>query len=189
MAEEDRRTWMSEWKLVPVIATEAMAQALNDTEAKYESTPQQEYDWLATARAMYANAIAAAPAAPAQEPVAHWLLYFEDADRRPEIFTDEAGARTRFADCSHTWACHLFKSAAPAPAVAAQGDELPPLPDPLWWAIDTPGADVDVTFVTTKGEAIECCEHPDDIDKTATKFYSADQMHAYARAALAGRGK
>jgi hypothetical protein len=40
----------------------------------------------------------------------HWLLYFEDATRRPEIFTDEASARARFDDCSHTWACHLFRS-------------------------------------------------------------------------------
>jgi hypothetical protein len=59
--------------------------------------------------------------------------------------------------------------AASAPAVAAQGDELPPLPEPL-------------AIRAGIGVAInEGCE--------ASEFYTDDQMRAYARAALAGRRK
>lgn len=37
-----------------------------------------------------------------------WLIYFEDADRAPEIYTDEAVARARFADASVSFNCTLF---------------------------------------------------------------------------------
>ncbi len=41
----------------------------------------------------------------------YWLLYFEDADRVDELFTDEICARKRYIDCQQNWACTLFKQA------------------------------------------------------------------------------
>jgi hypothetical protein len=38
-----------------------------------------------------------------------WLIYFEDADGKTEIFTDEATAKKRFKACQLNWNCHLFK--------------------------------------------------------------------------------
>lgn len=43
----------------------------------------------------------------------YWLLYFEDADRVDELFTDEICARTRHAACLNNWNCHLFQQAGP----------------------------------------------------------------------------
>lgn len=37
-----------------------------------------------------------------------WMIYFDDADRRPEIFTDEAAARHRYKEISVSWNAHLF---------------------------------------------------------------------------------
>jgi len=37
-----------------------------------------------------------------------WLIYFEDADMRPELFTSEDSARARLMACRQNWNCHLF---------------------------------------------------------------------------------
>ena len=37
-----------------------------------------------------------------------WLIYFDDQDRRPEIFTDEGAALKRYEDISISWNAHLF---------------------------------------------------------------------------------
>ena len=50
------------------------------------------------------------------------------------------------------------------------------LPKPAWFAIETPGADVDVTFVQTREEALEYIEHPDDFDTLVTKLFTAEQV-------------
>lgn len=47
--------------------------------------------------------------------------------------------------------------------------------EPAWYAIETPGADCDVTFVTTRGEAIEYLEHPDDFDEKVVPLYTHPQ--------------
>lgn len=39
----------------------------------------------------------------------YWLIYFEDAGRKPEIFTDEQAARNRYEAISVAWNAHLFK--------------------------------------------------------------------------------
>ena len=38
-----------------------------------------------------------------------WMIYFDDQDRRPEIFTEEAAARYRYKEISASWNAHLFK--------------------------------------------------------------------------------
>ena len=37
-----------------------------------------------------------------------WLIWFEDADRKPEVFNDEAVARERYMQISTAWNAHLF---------------------------------------------------------------------------------
>ncbi len=37
-----------------------------------------------------------------------WMIFFEDADMRPELFTDESAARFRLEQCRLNWSCHLF---------------------------------------------------------------------------------
>ena len=39
---------------------------------------------------------------------AYWLLFFEDHDRTPELFTSEIAAVERFQAVSENWSCHLF---------------------------------------------------------------------------------
>ncbi len=41
----------------------------------------------------------------------HWLIYYEDAEMHPEIFTDEVAARKVFEARSVNWSCHLFRAA------------------------------------------------------------------------------
>jgi hypothetical protein len=44
-----------------------------------------------------------------------WLVYFEDQDHRPEVFTGrggEMGAKARYLDARQAWSCHLFHSVA-----------------------------------------------------------------------------
>ncbi len=38
-----------------------------------------------------------------------WLIFFDEAGKSPEIYTDEDAARKRFADLSMNWTCHLFR--------------------------------------------------------------------------------
>lgn len=43
-----------------------------------------------------------------QSSVRHWLLWFDDAERKCEVFTDEHAARQRHKECSQSWSCTLF---------------------------------------------------------------------------------
>lgn len=38
----------------------------------------------------------------------YWLIYFEDSDIAPEVFTEEYAARMAFQDRKLTWNCHIF---------------------------------------------------------------------------------
>lgn len=58
----------------------------------------------------YVLAVALLSRRPAMQP-GYWLIFFDDHDRRPEVFTDEAAARKRFADISANWNAMLFSSA------------------------------------------------------------------------------
>lgn len=49
----------------------------------------------------------------------YWLLWFDDAERDSEVFTDEAAARRRFQECSLSWHCKLFVQAPATPPIAA----------------------------------------------------------------------
>jgi len=42
-----------------------------------------------------------------------WLIYFDDASMKPEIFTDEDAAQNRFAMLEINWKVTLFKEAEP----------------------------------------------------------------------------
>ena len=44
--------------------------------------------------------------------MSYWLIFFEDAEKHPEVFTDERAAQTRFVDVSENWNCHLFCESA-----------------------------------------------------------------------------
>lgn len=44
-----------------------------------------------------------------QERKDYWLIYFEDDELRPEIFTDEQTARARQKIVNETFTCTLFK--------------------------------------------------------------------------------
>lgn len=75
--------------------------------------------------------IGTVPPAPAQvASETTWLIFYEDADMRPEVFRSEAGARRRYAEAHISWSCHLFvlvtsespwktPVAQPEPAVSA----------------------------------------------------------------------
>lgn len=39
----------------------------------------------------------------------YWLIYFEDADRKPEVFTDKDCAVERYREISLSWNAHLFE--------------------------------------------------------------------------------
>ncbi len=54
---------------------------------------------------------AVAPSAPAvgtENNEDWWAILYEDADRKPELFTDEGSARRAFAEQLPNWNCHLF---------------------------------------------------------------------------------
>ena len=40
-----------------------------------------------------------------------WAILYDDFDRRPELFTDEATARSVFTERQVAWNCHLFHRA------------------------------------------------------------------------------
>jgi hypothetical protein len=107
-------------------------------------------------RKLHAAIEAAAQAAPAQEPVA------PSADEIERAFGKWCASRESgkfwLVDAWNAAVKWMSESAAPAPAVAAQADELPPLPHGAMTLDYLPG------------------QH----------FFTADQMRAYARAALAG---
>lgn len=69
-------------------------------------------------------------AAPLLNPSA-WLIHYDDADARPEIFTGpgaEAGARARFAVALQQWNCQLFEMVDDGKRIGT-GPELPPIDD------------------------------------------------------------
>jgi hypothetical protein len=47
--------------------------------------------------------------------VRYWLIYFEDQDQKPEIFTSEKAAKERFLSLLPNWNCHLFMECAYLP--------------------------------------------------------------------------
>jgi hypothetical protein len=56
-------------------------------------------------------AVAVAPSAPAagaEDNEDWWAILYEDADRKPELFTDEVSARKAFEARLLAWNCHLF---------------------------------------------------------------------------------
>lgn len=59
-------------------------------------------------------------------PGAYWLIYYEDREIAPEIFTDEGAARERFASRLANWNCHLFRQEDAADSVhqASAGSPL-----------------------------------------------------------------
>lgn len=57
---------------------------------------------------------------PAEATPAIWIVYYEDADVRPEVFTTEEAARARLVQARVSWAAHLFHSDA---AVAQAKEE------------------------------------------------------------------
>jgi len=42
-----------------------------------------------------------------------WAIIYEDADRKPELFSDEEAARRAFAERLVAWSCHLFRRVSP----------------------------------------------------------------------------
>ncbi len=53
-----------------------------------------------------------------------WVILFEDAERRPEVFDYEAPARKRFADLQMSWNCHLFADERQIEAARREEREL-----------------------------------------------------------------
>lgn len=47
------------------------------------------------------------------EPSVDWVIIYKDADRSPELFTDEAIARSTFNERSVVYSCHLFHRVSP----------------------------------------------------------------------------
>ncbi len=41
-----------------------------------------------------------------------WVILYDDADRKPEMFTSEVSARATFRERQSAWSCHLFRRAA-----------------------------------------------------------------------------
>src|SRR5438046_1281737 len=55
-----------------------------------------------------------------------WVLFFEDADRRPEFFSGEGAewaAHERFKQASNSWSCHLFVNESRLTAAEKERDE------------------------------------------------------------------
>jgi len=38
----------------------------------------------------------------------HWVIYFEDTDKKDEVFTDVKAAMARYREVRDSWTCHLF---------------------------------------------------------------------------------
>lgn len=45
----------------------------------------------------------------------YWMIVFEDQDRKPEVFTDEAAARKTLEIHLQHWDCRLFQEVRPTP--------------------------------------------------------------------------
>lgn len=58
-------------------------------------------------------------------------------------------------------------------------NKLPPLPKPMWIAVETPGADSDITFVATDAEAFDLAP-----DAHFDRLYTAEQMREHADMAI-----
>ena len=61
--------------------------------------------------------------------------------------------------------------------------KLPPLPEPDWIAIDTPGADYDTTFVKTEREAADISEST-CYETSREILFSEAKLRAYAEEAV-----
>lgn len=95
---------------VPVEPTEGMIYA--GDAAICDVVPDTIIDHTTPAQRCYQAMLAAAPATEQendQPSEKWWMIYFDDADRRPEIFTDEGCARKRYEQISVSWNAHLFK--------------------------------------------------------------------------------
>jgi hypothetical protein len=71
----------------------------------------------------------------------------------------------------------LIAGAAPSPAASM---EVQGLPEPDWLAVDTPGADFDVSFALTMQEALQLNEGDPDAPTYVTKLYSEEKVRALA---------
>lgn len=58
--------------------------------------------------------------------------------------------------------------------------DMPPLPGADWFAVETPGGDFDVTFVTSSAQAYEYLDE-DATEEDVREFFSVAKLHAYAR--------
>jgi len=45
----------------------------------------------------------------AELPTPDWMIVFDDADMKPEVFTDHFAAQKRFKALANNWSCHLFQ--------------------------------------------------------------------------------
>ncbi len=58
--------------------------------------------------------------------VRHWMIVFEDADVKPEIYTDEAAAKAAYDRAQVQWNCSLF-AAVPVRAASTPSAEVKPV--------------------------------------------------------------
>lgn len=78
----------------------------------------------------------------------NWLIYFEDAAIKPEIYTEEP--RERYAALMENWNCHLFRRVEPPPLkINMRPAVIPPYPkadEPggIGWATTMRVFDVDI---------------------------------------------
>jgi hypothetical protein len=49
-----------------------------------------------------------------------WMIFFEDADVRPEIYDTEAAARVAYERANLSWSCHLYAPAAEIERLTAE---------------------------------------------------------------------
>ncbi len=74
---------------------------------------EEEVKWLfKIGHIRRARAVLAELSAPAQDDDAVWIVWFEDTDREPVIFSGEGATDAAYAyfnQCQHAWTSHLFK--------------------------------------------------------------------------------
>jgi len=109
---------MSNEKLKDILCS--CGAVLTDEERKYygtscEKCEQKHLEWISNETKQAIEGKSECPSGAAcstAEPAIDWMIWYEDQDKRPEVFSEEDIAKKRFSIAGDSWTCHLFKRIA-----------------------------------------------------------------------------